>query len=83
MGVCPKQSCYCVGVMGIRFCGQGRRVAVQFMYARGCVPEVDVVAQSRWAGDCVVEVVPWLRSRDGRVVVRPKWFCGCVIEAGV
>ena len=55
-------------------------MAVQSMYARGCVPEVDVVAQSRWAGGCVAEVVPWLRSRDGRVVVRPKWFCGCVVE---
>ena len=83
MGVCPKQSCYCVGVMGIRFCGQGRRVAVQFMYARGCVPEVDVVAQSSWAGCCAAEVVLWLCGRVERVVVWQKWFCGCVIEAGV
>ena len=57
-------------------------MAVQSMYARGCVPEVDVVAQSRCAGVCVAEVVPWLRSRDGRVVVQPKWFYGCVVEVG-
>ena len=80
MGVCPVQSCYCVGWMSIRFCDQGGRVAVQSVYARGCVPEVDVVAQSSWAGGCVAEVVPWLRSRDGRVVVRSKWFCGCLVE---
>ena len=31
----------------------------------------------------MAEVDLWLRSRDGRVVVWLKWFCGCVIEEGI
>ena len=71
-------------------------MAVQSMYARGCVPEVDVIAQSSWAGCCAAEVGLWLCGRGGRVVVClellcgeegvqvcPKWFCRCGLGVDV
>lgn len=78
MVVCPQQSCYCAGGMGVRTCGQEGRVLAQSMYARGCVPEVDVVAES--VGCCAAEVVMWLCGRGGRVVVCLELLCG---EEGV